>query len=810
MPGAKKKKKKKKAPPPGIPLPPTSKSERDAIAAVQKRKEERRLRMIDDQRKQLTPKLGEKMWETVKISSGSKERVETEMMSGGVVMYEFEDSHGIKVDLRFFPYNAISGEFRQESLGVMPKGERTKGELVVKDAGKLTFIFENPGGWFGKKSIKFRFVHASDLPAEVLEDQGESYAPQDVWWARRDPKTRKVYYINKHLKKTSWKIPPGAYIANARFAKDSKAIMKQKGVVSAQDEHGDDGEGEEVHVNEYQQKMNSITKGATMADLPPPLTGWFLKANRKGKVQSRFFRLERQYLHYYPNETAFHNDEECKDPMDLYSVIGTKVPSTNEGFDDFKMTGVEDLPFDLFTREKYLSLAPDKSWFKGKVVTVHSGGLYDIHYDNGDNEEKVPAKLMRKEGEKEIKEGQTFKKGMRVEKQKNLQKSRTLARVLKTWKPRIMSGWFMKVNRRGRQQKRWFHLLGSKLSYFQSPQDLKQKKQPIDLEFLDNVVNPSRRIANASKIGAFDIIIATGKNIPQTLDEKQKAMEENERLEKKGVDEKKLAFQTLTLYPAQRDPSTKSLVQILNDWQTHDELRFNKDKVNILKCRIRAHPATAFGVVVTDVEPYQVKTGYPGHTEQGVRITQLLSLPNGDLGPAEAAGVMLNDTLVDIDGIPVSRVQDAAKALKGKQSALFNLCRLGDVSPEHINRMKRTMMNKEELEAEKTFKAKGKAVKRRKSVAARMEAQRMEHRHRRHRGKKAVFGPTKHRAGWRQSTNGEGRIYWFHTDGSFTYKQPPKSEILETMLTTVVVQSYSTTTKTTTTTRTYSSTKESD
>lgn len=804
-----KKKNKKKPPPPGL---PASKSEKDAIAAVAKRKEERRMKMLDDQRKMLTPKLGEKAFETVKVSSGSKERVQTELMCAGVILYEFDDSHGIKVDMRFFPYNAISGEFKQESLGVMPKGERVKGEIVVKDAGKLTFIFENPGGWFGKKSIKYRFAHASDLPSEVLDEQSEAYAPQDVWWARRDPKSRKVYYINKHLKKTSWKIPPGAYVANARFAKDTKNIMKRKGIVSAQNEGQGDGadEGEEVHVNEYQQRMNSITKGATMADLPPPLTGWFLKSNRKGKVQSRFFRLERQYLHYYPNETAFHNDEECKDPMDLYAVIGTKVPSENEGFDDFKMTGIEDLPFDLFTREKHLSLAPDKTWFKAKVVSVHPGGLYDIHFDNGDNEEKVPGAQLRKEGDDEIKEGATFKKGTRVEKQKNLIASRTLARVLKTWKPRIMSGWFMKVNRRGRQQKRWFHLLGSKLSYFQSPQDLKQKKQPIDLEFLDNVVNPSKRIANASKLGAFDIIVATGKNIPQTLDEKQKAMEENDRLEKKGVDDKKLAFNTLTLYPAQRDPSTKSLVQILNDWQTHDELRFNKNKVNILKCRIRSHPATAFGVVVTDVQPYQIKTGYPGHTKPGVRITQLLSLPNGDLGPAEASGVMLNDTLVDIDGIPILCVQDAAKALKGKQSAIFNLCRLGDVKPEQINRMKRTMMNKEELEAEKTFKAKGKAVKRRKSVAARMEAQRMEHRHRRHRGKKAVFGPTKHRAGWRVATNGEGRTYWYHTNGSFTYNQPPKSEILETMLTNVVVTSYSTTT-TTTTTRTYtSSTKESN
>ena len=248
------------------------------------------------------------------------------------------------------------------------------------------------------------------------------------------------------------------------------------------------------------------------------------------------------------------------------------------------------------------------------------------------------------------------------------------------------------------------------------------------------------------------------------------------------MDEKKLTFQTITVYPAQKDPSTTTLVQILNDWQTHDELRFNKDKINILDCRIRAHPATAFGLVVTDVDPYVIDTGYKPHKKLGVRITQLLSLPNGDLGPAEEAGVMLNDTLVSIDGIPIFRVQDAAKALKGKQEGNFKLMRLGDVNPEHINRMKRSMMTKEEIEAEKTFKMKGQAAKRRKSLAARKEIERQTHRHRRHKGKKAKFGPLKHRAGWRQATNSEGKIYWFHTNGSFTFDKPPQSEMLETML----------------------------
>ena len=160
-----------------------------------------------------------------------------------------------------------------------------------------------------------------------------------------------MYFINKHLKKTSWKLPPGAHVANAKYAKD--ATKPRSVSVSGDDEASD---AEIVHGNEYQQRMNSITKGATMADLPPPLEGWFLKSNRKGKVQSRFFRLERQYLHYYESETSFHNDEECKDPMDLYAFVGTMVPSENEGFEDFKIEDIHDCPFDVYTRDKILSL----------------------------------------------------------------------------------------------------------------------------------------------------------------------------------------------------------------------------------------------------------------------------------------------------------------------------------------------------------------------------------------------------------------------------------------------------------------------
>eukprot|EP00940_MAST-03C_sp_MAST-3C-sp2_P000318 g318.t1 len=751
---------------------------RAAIEEVTKRREARKKQILEDQLKLLRPKLGEKKWETFKIKAGDKERIRTNLTCAGYCLYEIMDAEGITVDIRFYPYNAINGKVIQRNLGKLEKKDGKKsGQLLVSEAGKLSFIFSNEGGFFGfgKKGLQFRYVQVGDLGDEGNKSVQDTFAPQDVWWARRDPKSRKVYYINKHMKKTSWKLPPGAHLANAKYAKD--VSKKQRRGTIFEDE-----DAEQVVGNEYQQKMNSISKGATLADLPPPLCGWFLKANRKGKIQSRFFRLERQYLHYYNNETDFHNDEECKDPMDLYAIIGTEIPSNNEGFEGHEFSDIHEVPFDLFTREKQLSIVPDTRWFKAKVVDVTSKGsakFYNIHWENGDNEEKVPSYRIRIPGEdKEKHPHHEFKKGDKVEAQHNIRQARTLARVLKTWKPRILSGWLMKVNKRGRQQKRWFQLLGSKMSYFESPQDLKQKKEPLNLEFLDSIKNPSPRVKNASQIGAFDLIFAGNKRIPQTMEEKRKAEEEDNRLEAKGAKEHKLTFSTLTVYPAQNDPSTKSLVAVLNDWQTHDELRYNVNKWHILKCRIRSHPATAFGVVVTDVDPYKVKTGYAGHTKPGVRITQLLSLPTGDLGPAEMAGVMLNDTIVEIDGRKIFRVQDAAKALKDKQSGTFTLCRLGDVTPESMMRMKRSMLTKEQIEAEKTMKSKEEASERRKKAAQRQESARSRHGHRHHRGKKATFGALKARTGWREGRSADGKAYWYHTNGMITFTEPAKSEIL--------------------------------
>jgi len=344
---------KKKPPPPGLPVSRSTrmKKEKEAMDAVEARKEARRLEVLNEQRVMLKPKLGEKKWEDIKVKAGGRERIRSQLTCPGVVLWEVQDCEGLVVDLRFFPYNALNGKFIQKSLGKLEGKERKQGEIVVKDAGKLTVIFKNEGSWFGNKKCKFRFVHASELNKDTLKGYEQTYAPQDVWWARRDPKTNRVYFINKHLKKTSWSLPPGAHVANAKYAKDAK---KPRTVSVDGDESASDAEI--VHGNEYQQRMNSITKGATMADLPPPLTGWFLKANRKGKLQSRYFRLERQYLHYYDSETSFHNDEECKDPMDLYAVVGTMVPSENEGFEDFNIEDIHDCPFDVYTRDKILSL----------------------------------------------------------------------------------------------------------------------------------------------------------------------------------------------------------------------------------------------------------------------------------------------------------------------------------------------------------------------------------------------------------------------------------------------------------------------
>jgi len=757
----------------------TEEETKAAIAAVHARKDQRKDEVVSEQRALLQKSIAGKPWKSVSISANERVREKTDVTTRGVFLYELTECTDVHVELRFFPYNALDGEFIQQDFKII---KEKKGELVLHEAGKITFIFINPNTWFGGKTAKFRFSHASELPPAVLEGHEESFSPQDVWWARRDPKTRAVYYINKELKITRWQIPPGAHLANGRFAKTRKPGVKGNG-----DEHTD---VERVHGNEYQQKMNVITAESTAADLPQQLMGWFLKANRHGKLQPRFMKLERQWLHYYDHEVDEKHGKECKQPMNMFSILGTKIPSDNEGFEDHVMNDVHDCPFDIYTRDKVLAIVPDQGYYKG-VITAAGDGVYDVKFDIGGHvEESVLGVLIkyqkgyaprRKKGEAAPSQI-IFKKGDRVMKQKDVKQARVLARILKTWKPRILSGWFMKCNRKGRQQKRWFSLLGYNLSYFDQPQAHGQKKLPLNLEMLDSVIEPSPRLgAKASHLKAFDLVFCPedDSKIPQTMEEKKIAEEKDKALEDAGQDDDCMTFKTFTVFPLQNDPSTHALMQCLKDWQTHDELRLNVNKYTILKCKIHAHPKTAFGVVVTDVPKYKVNTGYEGHQKEGVRITQLLTIPSGGDGPAMEAGVMLNDTLVDIDGIPVTRVQHAATALKDKQSGIFTLCRLGEVKPEDILKAKRSMMSVLEKKKEKAKAKAEKDLQERINDEKDLEAQQHAHKHRHHAGKRATFGPLKVRAGWRASTTVAGKPYWYHTNGKTSKTPPPQDEIIE-------------------------------
>jgi len=755
-----------------------------SIAAVNKRKNDRKQKVIEEQRALLTKNIASKEFTSIHISANSRERLKVDVTCKGVFLYEFAECKDVHVEFRFFPYNALNGEFIQEDFGVI---KEKKGEFILHEAGKVTFLFINPNSWFGAKNAKVRFSHANDLPVAVLKDQEETFSPMDVWWARRDPQTRVVYYINKELKQTKWQMPPGAHLANGRFAKKRKPGVEGNG-----DECTD---SEMVHGNEYQQKMNIITEKSTAEDLPAELEGWFLKANRKGRLQTRFIRLERQYLHYYDHEVDYHNGKECKAPMNMFQILGTKIPSDNEGYEDHVMNDVHDCPFDIYTRDKILALVPDQAYFKG-IISAVGDDKYDVTFDKGGYvEESVPGVLLRyqkgygpkKKKKKGVEETGpprqvVFKKGDRVEKQKDLKQSRLLARILKTWKPRIMSGWFMKCNRKGKQQKRWFKLLGTKMSYYDSPQAHGSKKEPLDLEMLDSLIDPSPRLGiKSSGLKAFDLVFSPDDDskVPQTMEEKLIADKKDKELEESGAKDDALTFTTITIYPLQQDPSTHAMMQCLKDWQTHDELRFNVNKYTILDCKIKAHPKTAYGLVVTDVPKYKVNTGFPGHQKDGVRITQLLTLPDGDDGPAMESGVMLNDTLVAVDGIPVFRVQDAAKALKGKQSGIFMLCRLGDGPPEDLAKAKRSLLSDADKKvADEKEKAKLDLASRMKDETE-METQQHGHKHRHHSGKKSHFGALKVRAGWRSSTTVNGKPYWYHTNGKTTKTQPPMDQIIE-------------------------------
>ena len=36
-----------------------------------------------------------------------------------------------------------------------------------------------------------------------------------------------------------------------------------------------------------------------------------------------------------------------------------------------------------------------KEWYPGKITAVHGDGLYAVHYDDGDDEPRVPLHLLR-------------------------------------------------------------------------------------------------------------------------------------------------------------------------------------------------------------------------------------------------------------------------------------------------------------------------------------------------------------------------------------------------------------------------------
>ena len=159
---------------------------------VELRRKQRVEKMMKDQKTKLIPKLGEKKWEEIKIKAGDRERIQTNITCAGYCLYEFMEGDGVTVDVRFYPYNAINGKVIQQSVGKFDKkGPKKSGELLLKEAGKVSFLFSNIGNGFfgGKKSVKYRFVHSVDLETKGgdgggstgIHNRTDTFAPQDVW-----------------------------------------------------------------------------------------------------------------------------------------------------------------------------------------------------------------------------------------------------------------------------------------------------------------------------------------------------------------------------------------------------------------------------------------------------------------------------------------------------------------------------------------------------------------------------------------------------------------------------------------------------
>lgn len=332
------------------------------------------------------------------------------------------------------------------------------------------------------------------------------------------------------------------------------------------------------------------------------ISGWFLKAKKaKRRLWPGQKKFERRYLTLTGYKLYYNSDDKelggGKPPVNMNSFLWVNVPSNNPRCVDQSgnLTG-----FDLVSQARILSLVPEQN-------------------DKG---------------------------------------AQALAKVLTNWKSKVQAGFLIKINKRGKFQKRWFMLYGYDLNYYEDPDDLKTKKDPVDLRNLVKIVRPSTN-PHAGKYAKFEIV--DGKRKASTcLDLVFKDRE-------------------YTLVAIPDDRASIELFKTIGKWKGQDAMVLVAGKpVLTSDHKIVKSETDGFGIIVTVIPP-MIKSpkGWYGHTRPHLRVTVLPKSKSLGQNPAEKAGIRLGDALVGVDGEGgLSTVEKLAALVSGKKEAVFRIARL--------------------------------------------------------------------------------------------------------------------------------------
>lgn len=329
------------------------------------------------------------------------------------------------------------------------------------------------------------------------------------------------------------------------------------------------------------------------------ICGWFLKAKKaKRRIWPGQKIFERRWFVLAGHRLHYYSDNkgdrDAKDPVDMNEFLWINTPSNNPRCVDKHGNRIG---FDLVCRARILSLVPE-------------------------------------EGAEE------------------------LAKIIQGWKSKVQAGFLLKINKRGKFQKRWFMLYGYDLHYYEDPDDLKSRKEPVDLRDLIEIVRPSKN-SHAKKFATFEIV--NGKRRDSTcLD---------------------LVFEDkeYTFVAIEDDRASIELFKTIGKWKGKDDLILVKDNpVLTSEVKVTRVEQQGFGIIVTVVPAMKNSPkGWYGYRHPHLRVTVLPKGKDLSRSPAEKAGIRLGDAIVAVSGEGnISTVEKLAALVRGKAEVMFRVVRL--------------------------------------------------------------------------------------------------------------------------------------